>query len=170
MAILSWGRCTVYARRTDTSTPSTWVKFPIPADGTATLETSKGDKLEAKVEGGGVEAVKYNKSTYVLNATVRAAAGRAKPIEDTDGVVEGEYEAVLTPENIKAPGLWLPRSAVSVEEKYDTKEGLQWSYAFDALENEEYSQKEGGIVTLGSDGLPSEFEPTDKTKTKKTFA
>lgn len=136
MAQLSWGKPTIEFGKcgVDGSAPAKWTKLAYdPVENSTKLTPTKGEKKEAKVEGGENEAVKYAKNTYVFEFEVRAAKGRTKPIEDADGVVEGEYAVRLTPEDSTVEGILIDKATVSVEETFDTAEGKKWKYTFDVL-------------------------------------
>lgn len=136
MAQLSWGKPTIEFGKcsADGAVPTTWTKLSYdPVENSTKLTPTKGEKKEAKVEGGENEAVKYAKNTYVFEFEVRAAKGRTKPIADSDGVVDGEYAVRLTPEDPTVEGILIDRATVSVEETFDTAEGKKWKYTFDVL-------------------------------------
>lgn len=136
MAELSWGKPKIEFGLcgADGAAPTEWTKLPYdPVENSTKLTPTKGDKKEAKVEGGENEAVKYAKNTYAFEFEIRAAKGRTKPIEDEDGVVEGEYAFRLTPENAECEGFQIDRSVVSVEDTFDTEEGKKWKYTVDVL-------------------------------------
>lgn len=136
MAILSWGKPTIEFGKcgADGTAPTTWTKLPYdPVENSTKLTPTKGEKKEAKVEGGEIEAVKYAKNTFVFEFEIRAALGRSKPIKDEDGVVQDEYAFRLTPENPECEGILIDRSTVSVEETFDTAEGKKWKYTADVL-------------------------------------
>lgn len=136
MAQLSWGKPKIEFGKcgADGAAPTTWTKLDYdPVENSTKLTPTKGEKKEAKVEGGENEAVKYAKNTFVFEFEVRAALGRTKPIPDSDGVVEGEYAIRLTPEDAECEGILIDRSAVSMEETFDTEEGKKWKYTFDVL-------------------------------------
>lgn len=143
MAQLSWGKPSIEFGKcgANGAAPTTWTKLAFdPVENSTKLTPTKGEKKEAKVEGGEVEAVKYAKNTYVFEFEVRAAQGRTKPIEDADGVVEGEYAFRLTPENAECDGFLIERAIVSLEETYDTAEGKKWKYTTDVLKPASGSQ------------------------------
>lgn len=157
MAELSWGKPRIFLKKIGTGTK--WFEVPTPAEGTTELQTSKGDKTEAKIEGGENEAVKYSKNTYALVYNIRAAKGRKKPVADSDGVIDGEYELMLKPETEGALGLHMKRSKMSVEDTFSAADGGMWNYSNDALKPEDGGdQVEWGTVTVtGSNG---EITPT----------
>ena len=143
MAQLSWGKPSIEFAKcgANGAAPTVWTKLAYdPVENSTKLTPTKGEKKEAKVEGGEVEAVKYAKNTYVFEFEVRAAQGRTKPIEDSDGVVEGEYAFRLVPENPECEGFLIERSIVSLEETYDTAEGKKWKYTADVLKPASGSQ------------------------------
>ena len=144
MAQLSWGKpkkIEFGKCGANGSAPTQWeVLTYTPVENSTKLTPTKGSKQEAKVEGGEVEAVRYGANTYTFEFEIRAAQGRTKPIEDEDGVVKDEYAWRLTPENGDCEGFQIDRSAVSVEDTYDTAEGKKWKYTADVLKPEEGKQ------------------------------
>lgn len=132
MPELSWGkpRIKIGKLAANGATPSSWIELPTPIENTTKLTVQKGEKKEAKIEGGENEAVKYSANIYALELEIRSAKGRAKPVEDTDGIIEGEYAVILQPENPTAEGLQIDRCVVSVEDSYD---GERIRYIFNVL-------------------------------------
>lgn len=134
MAQLSWGKPTIEFAECNGAEALKWKSIGYdPVEGSTKLTPTKGEKKEAKVEGGEVEAVKYAKSTFAFEFEVRAAKGRTKPITDLDGVIEGEYAFRLTPEDPECEGILIERSIVSLEETFDAAEGKKWKYTVDVL-------------------------------------
>ena len=150
MSVLGWGKCKVFIKDLD-DTDANWLELPTPVENTTTLETTKGDKQEAKVEGGENEDVRYAKSTYVLNLNIRAAKGRVKPIKDSDGIVDHNYSVAVQPEDPAAIGIFIPKAKPSVEDNWSTEEGGIWNYAFDALKNDTTTQVQMGVVSVVMD-------------------
>ena len=143
MAQLSWGKPTIEFGKcgANGAAPTTWTKLAYdPVESSTKLTPTKGEKKEAKVEGGENEVVKYARNTYAFEFEIRAAKGRLKPIADSDGVVEGEYAFRLTPEDTTCEGILIERSVVSLEESYDTAEGKKWKYTVDVLKPNEGDQ------------------------------
>lgn len=167
MAIIGWGKPRIFYKKLGDKA-ATWNEFDTPAEGTTTLSTTKGDKTEAKVEGGANEAVKYGKNTYALTFNIRAAKDRKRPIDDTDGVITDGYAIALQPEAADAPGFVMEASTASVEDSFSAAEGGVWAYTFDALVPEQTGfasskkQVQWGVVEVtGSAGA---YEVTlDKT-------
>ena len=155
MSLLGWGKCKVFIKDLD-SPGASWEELPTPVENSTTLETTKGDKQEAKVEGGENEDVRYAKSTYVLNLGIRAAKGRKKPIKDEDSIVAHNYAVAVQPEDPAAVGVYIPKSKPSVEDTWSTEEGGIWNYAFDALKNEDTTQVQLGVITVSGDTITVE--------------
>lgn len=153
MAVLSWGKPKIYIQKVG---GTTWKKLPDPVENSTQLATTKGEKVEAKVEGGENEGVRYGKNTYSLALNIRAVAGRKKPIPDSDGIIEGEYKIALQPENPDAPGLQIDKSTASIEDTWNSADGGVWAYTFDALKPESGDQvKWGKVVVGGTDAAPT---------------
>ncbi len=114
-----------------------WMKFPTPAESTTSLETTQGDKMEAKVEGGANEAVKYKSNTYQLTFEIRQALDRAQNndtfIDDVDGVVQDEYAVRISPENPNAIYALIRRSSVNVQKTFTAEDGWRKIYTFEVL-------------------------------------
>lgn len=128
------------------------IEFYKPVEGSTTLTTTKGDKKEAKVEGGENEAVKYAKNTYAQATTIRIGNVdgelRKKPVADSDGLIEGEYEYWLIPENPSAPCMHMPSCIMSVEDNWTAEDGTTLVYTFDAVKVDGHDQVEWGTCTL----------------------
>lgn len=150
MSDLGWGRCRIFIKKLG---DSKWKEIPTPVDGSTSLNPTKGDKKEAKIEGGENEAVKYRFSNYELVYQIRRAQGRTMPIEHTDGVVQGDYAVALQPENPEVDGFMIDRSTVSVSDPFTTEEGSVWEYTHDVLKPDDGSKKIkwGKIVVSGQD-------------------
>lgn len=142
---LAWGKCKVWTSKLSNGNPTTWNEWPTPVENTTNLTPSKGDKKEAKIEGGDNEAVKYNKNTYLAELEIRQGnddgTPRKKPVEDVDGVVEGEYALRVQPENAEVEGFIFDRCVISCEDSWNSEDGGRWKYTFDALK-----PKEGNTV------------------------
>lgn len=152
MAVIGWGRPTIVISKLDTSgEPTTWSEVPTPAEDSTSLTTTKGDKTEAKLEGGANEDVKYGRNTYALAYQIRVAKGKTMPFAALDGVVEGEYAVAVQPEDPTVPGIMIKKSVVSAEDTYSTAEGGAIVYTHDALQPNEGSQVEWGVVTIVRD-------------------
>ncbi|MDR1161270.1 MAG: hypothetical protein LBK45_02925 [Tannerellaceae bacterium] len=127
---IGWGKPKIEVKKVG---DSAYVAFATPVEDSTQLETTQGDKLEAKIEGGENEAVRYKANTYQLTFQVRQAPERTDPIVDVDGVVADEYTVMVTPENPDAIGCVINRAAVNVQTTFNAAEGLVKTYTFDVL-------------------------------------
>ncbi len=135
---LSWGAIKGYFSKYGANgAEGAWTKLPNIVEGTLALNTEKGDKMEAPIEGGQNEYVQYKKSTFTMEFEIRAAVEtgglREKPIKDIDGVVDGVYAFKFIPESEGSRGIYVKRCAVSVEETYSSEDGIRWKYTLDVL-------------------------------------
>lgn len=130
---ISWGKPKIWAAELTDGTAGEWKEIPTPVENTTTLIPTKGNKKEAKIEGGENEAVKYNRNTYVLEFTIRLGKGREKPFEDEDGVIPGEYTIMVQPEDPTADGIRIDKCVVSLEDSYSVEEGIMLKYSADVL-------------------------------------
>lgn len=145
MATVSWGKPRIVVKKVG---GSSYIVMPTPAEGSTSLETSQGDKMEAKIEGGEYEDVKYNANTYALSFQIRVTKGRTMPIEHNDGVVSDDYELWLQPEDPACPGIHIAKASVNAQTAYTSSEGLSVTYTFDALKKDATTpQLEHGVVT-----------------------
>ena len=141
--IISWGIPTIKVTKlVDGEVPATGAEvttFATPVEGTTQLTSEKGDKMEALVEGGEPEAVKYKRGKYSLEFQIRIGKGRLpnadNMIDGQDGVVSGEYQVELTPEDWTdgAPGFKMPKSVCSYTDNYSAADGIIRTYTFDSL-------------------------------------
>ena len=158
--ILSWGKPRIFVKALVDG--GVLRELPTAVDGSVNLETTEGDKTEAKVEGGEIEAVRYNKSTYKLSLQIRMKAGSKMPFANKDGLVNDNYEVTLAPENAEAYGFRMNEAKVSVKTSFTTADGILVDVAFDALKNQAGDpQCEFGTVALTeADGKVTAIEFT----------
>ena len=151
---LSWGKCTIKIGKLQSSgeAPSSWIDIPTPVENSTKLTPTKGAKKEAKIEGGENEAVKYAANTYTFEFEIRAGKGRRKPVEDTDGVITGEYAVKLQPEDKTVEGIIIDRSVLSLEDTYDTDNGTKWKYTADVLKPKTGNQVKFEVVNFNGSG------------------
>ena len=159
MAVIGWGKPRIFIKDLDASVPK-WEELPTPVEDSTQLETTKGDKQEAKIEGGENEDVKYGKNTYALTFNIRAAKGRKRPILDDDGVVAHNYAIALQPEDKDVQGFCMEKATVSVEDTFSSADGGVWIYTFDALKPspEKKQIQWGKIITTESSGSITKVE------------
>lgn len=164
---LSWGEIDGYYAKIENGAEGAWHKLPNIVDDTLTINTEKGDKMEAQIEGGSNEYVQYKKSTFSVEWEHRYALEddglRQKPIQDVDGVVDGTYAFKFIPKAAGTAGFYVKRAAVSVEDTYSSEDGIKWKYTADVLapENKNEASIEYGAYTdptAGSSESESEGE------------
>ncbi|MBQ5839920.1 MAG: VCBS domain-containing protein [Bacteroidaceae bacterium] len=154
MAMIGWGKPRIFYKEIGKDKESaTWKEFHTPMEGSTTLSTTKGDKQEAKIEGGANEDVKYGKNTYALTFNIRAAKDRVRPIEDEDGVIKTNYAIAVQPEDPKVPGFAMEATTASVEDNFTSADGGVWAYTFDALQPTQTSmsnvkQVQWGVINV----------------------
>lgn len=182
--ILSWGASDIWARKYNgTSKGTNWVKFDAAVEGSVQLETTEGDKTEAKVEGGENEAVRRSRNTYSLSLQERVGAAFTYKIPDVDGIVDGEWEVLLKPtENSTAPALYIPKATASTSDSYTSADGTIHTTRFDALKNDVTVGASGSEVQVGqivwgsctygttgaTEGKPNTFNAYKDPETTKT--
>lgn len=152
MAVIGWGKPRIFIKDLDASAPK-WEELPTPVEDSTQLATTKGDKQEAKIEGGENEDVKYGRNTYALTLNIRAAKGRKRPISDEDGVVAHNYAVVVQPEDKDVQGYCMEKTTVSVEDTFTSADGGVWAYTFDALKpSADKKQIDWGVVEVTEGG------------------
>lgn len=167
MAVLSWGKPRlVIGKLDDNDAVTEFIELPTPVENSTQLTTAKGDKKEAKVEGGENEDVKYGKNTYALATSIRAAKNRQRPLSDVDGVIAGNYVVFLQPEDPDAQGFVIDKSVASVEDSFTTEDGGIWAYGFDALKAKTEGQVKWGKVSFIESGSGSSKKITQVSFTK----
>lgn len=170
MAVIGWGKPKIIVKDLDTD-GAQWRLLPTPVEDSTQLETTKGDKTEAKIEGGENEDVKYSANTYALNFNIRIAKNRKKPFADVDGNIAHNYAVCLQPEDPDVPGFYMEKAAISFEDSFSTAEGGVWAYTADALKKDqstpqvkwgvvEFSESGGKITGFQFTEVTAETEPT----------
>ena len=97
MAQIGWGKNRHGVR--DFANNKGWRELPTPAEDTWEVTAEKGDKLEAKLEGGKNQDVKYKENTNTITFDIRVAKGQKKPFADKNGIIAKEYEYFSQPED-----------------------------------------------------------------------
>lgn len=165
MKQLMWGKApAAIAKKNADGTYKEFKRLPECVENALQLTTTKGEKKEAKVEGGGVEAVKYSKNTYALAMSFRRGMVNGKPIEfpfaedEVDGVVAGSYYLRVQPEDKTSGGLSVKEVIISTEDTYTSADGAIKVVTFDFIkpeENEDGSQD----PTIDWDPIPNLMAP-----------
>lgn len=147
MGHISWGKPRIFIKDLEASSPA-FMEIPTPVEDSSVLNVTKGDKKEAKIEGGDYEDVVYKRNNYAFEYAIRLASGRTMPIDHNEGVVDHKYKVVLVPENADAPGFEIQRSTVSVEEGYNAADGASWKYVHDAIKPDSGEKLRWGTITV----------------------
>lgn len=130
--ILSWQKCNIYVQKEGTNT---WRKLEASAEGSTKINVTKGDKKEAKIEGGEVEAVIYASNKYTLETEIRIGAETDPDMGFgfKDGICNDRYGVRVVPTNPRAKAIQIDSAVVSSEESYSSDEGIKVKLTFDAL-------------------------------------
>lgn len=134
MAVLSWGKPTVEFTESKLGVPgSTWTAFGEIVEGTAQLETTEGEIIEATEEGGIVVDSRRKASKYKLSLELFVKKGDTKPIDDDNGIITKNYAVRVTPEDPECEGFVFDNTNVSVFETWNSADGKRRKYIFDAI-------------------------------------
>ncbi len=163
MAQIGWGKPRIFIKDLDADSAA-WKEVPTPVENSTTLTPTKGDKQEAKLEGGANEDVRYASNTYALAYQIRIAKGKTMPFEHNDGIVAHQYAVAVQPEDPLVPGIMIDRSTVSAEDNFTTEEGGSITYTHDALKPDAGNQVKWGVIKVTeSAGSISNVEITEET-------
>lgn len=154
MAKIAWGKPRIFVKNAD-EVGASWKELPTPAEDTTELSAEKGDKLEAKIEGGENEDVKYKRSTYTLAFNIRKAKDRPAPFPSTDGVVSDHYAVMVQPEDPTVEGFSIDSCTVSVDETFNAADGAMWNITMEALKAKSGDTVKWGLVSVSSSGVPT---------------
>ena len=137
MAVILWGKPTITVTVVGgaAADQSANLTVPTPVEGSTALSTETGDKHEALIEGGGNEAVRYDRNKYTLEFSVRFAAGRTMPFEDksSDGRITGTYKFVIKGEDNASPQMALNEGIVRYEDVMSLADGAARHYFIESL-------------------------------------
>ncbi len=148
---VGWGKPDTYIKDLEAENPE-WMLTPPAVEKSTQLTPTKGEKKEAKVEGGDNEDVLYNANNYDLAYQIRRTSNKTMPIKHVDGVVDHHYAVVVVPKNRTAPGPYIAESAVSVEDNFTTDDGGTDLYTHSAiLPDGEERKVKWGIFTVTKD-------------------
>lgn len=134
MAKLYWGKPKIQiSKLTPSGDPTNWIDVPTPVQDSTKMDVKEGETIEAKVEGGEVEASRTLPNTYTMKFDVRTIVGREDFVENIDGVIEGEYALRLQPEDPESKGIIIDMCMLSVVDNFSAGDGLTLSYSAKAL-------------------------------------
>lgn len=133
MAIIAWGGNRHFVRNITKNAAIR--ELPTPVEDTYDVATEKGDKLEAKLEGGKRKDVKYKENSNTITFDIFVAKGEKKPFADKRGVISDKFEYWEQPEDPTVPGgIHVSKASVSCELKGNTAEGKKYTYTIEPLE------------------------------------
>lgn len=129
MSVLSWGKCSIEHTSSKNGTPdSSYEPWDTPKSGTTKITATAGTETTAEEEGGALVDVRTGKNTYQLEFDLFVKKGEARPIVDTDGVIEGEHAFRITPEDPECTGALIERCTLRVEDSFSTEDGALLHY------------------------------------------
>lgn len=168
MAKISWGKPRIFVKDVDDNTSNAY-ELATPVENSTQLTPTKGDKLEAKIEGGENEDVKFKRSTYALAYNIRKAKGRRAPFPARDGVVNHHYAIMLQPEDAECEGFYIESTTVSIDDTFTASDGAIWQIQHDAVAAATGDTVKWGVVKLNGSSLTfterSSVESGDAAKT-----
>lgn len=169
MSNLSWGKPRIFVKDIDTA-DADWVELNTPVQDSTELQPTKGDKMEAPIEGGENEDVKYKDSTYAVVYNIRKKKGRAVPIPNKNGVASKHYAFCLMPEDPTCIGFYVEKTSVSIDETFTAADGGIWAIQHDALAASSGNTVKWGTVAISQDKLSfTETQPAEDA-TAATFS
>ena len=156
MAKIPWGKPRIFVKDADAANSNAYELFT-PVEDSTELTPTKGDKLEAKIEGGENEDVKYKRSTYALTFNIRKAKGRKAPFPARDGVVDHHFAVMLQPEDPTCEGFYIEANTVSIDDTYTAADGAIWQIQMDAVAAQSGDTVKWGQVNLNAAGTQVRF-------------
>ena len=162
MAKIPWGKPRLFTKNVDVSNSKAY-ELATPVEDSTQLTPTKGDKLEAKIEGGENEDVKFKRSTYALTYNIRKARGRKAPFPAVDGVVNAHFGIMLQPEDDDTEGFYIESSTVSVDDTFTAAEGAIWAIQHDAVKAATGDTVKWGTVKVTTDNSTTTVVFTEKS-------
>lgn len=165
MIQLMWGEAlAAIAKQKEDGSYDSFNEFPRCVENALNLITTKGEKKEAKVEGGGLEAVKYANNAYALEMSFRMGKENGKkrtlPFseDEIDGVVDGIYALRVQPEDKTSGGLSVMEVIISTEDTFTAADGAIKKVTFDFIKPERNNAGEK-VPTIDWDPIPELLAP-----------
>lgn len=154
MANIPWGKPRIFAFCTEADSDhyndGKAYEIFTPVENSTQLTVTKGEKLEAKIEGGENEDAKYKRSTYSTAFNVRKAKGRRAPFPAENGVVNDHFGFILQPEDDTTEGFLIEKNTVSVDDTFTAADGAIWECQLEALKAEEGDTVKWGRVEVAN--------------------
>ena len=168
MSNLSWGKPRIFVKDLDAGVPA-WKELNTPVQSSTELQPTKGDKLEAPIEGGENEDVKFKDSTYAIVYNIRKKKGRSVPIANKNGVASHHHAFCLMPEDSTNLGFYVENSSVTVDDTFNADDGAIWAIQHDAIAAASGNTVKWGTVEIAENKLKfTETQPAEGS-TAKSF-
>ena len=136
MAVILWGKPTITITAVGSSSDnSANLTVPTPAAGSVQLTTNTGDDHTADLEGGGYEARRHDRNSFVFEFSVRFADARTMPFEDKshDGIITGQYSVACKGEDTDSPTMTLNLCTARFEDEVSMDDGARRHYFLESL-------------------------------------
>ena len=168
MSNLSWGKPRIFVKDLDAEAAK-WKELNTPAQDTTELQSTKGDKMEAPIEGGENEEVKYKDGQYAVVYNIRKYKGRSVPIPNKNGVAHHHYAFCLMPEDNTNIGFYIEKTTASVDDTFTPADGAVWAVQHDAIAATSGNTVKWGTVVIEEGKLKfTETQPAPEA-IAKTF-
>ena len=165
MKQLMWGEAlSAIAKKNTDGTYGEFNRLPDCVENALNLATTKGERKDAKVEGGATEAVKYGYNAYALSMSFRRGMVNGKPVtfpfskDEIDGVVSGIYYLRVQPEDKTSGGLSVKEVVISTEDTYTAADGAIKVVTFDFIKPEK-DENGNRTNTIDWDPIPDLMAP-----------
>lgn len=134
MAILAWGKCKIEFATSEAGAPNgAWTEIDTPKEDTTKITPTAGTEVNATEEGGDVVDSRTGKNSYTFEFDLFVKKGVARPFDDNDGIIAGEFAFRITPEDKSTEGSQIDRCSLRVEESYTTADGKILHYVAKCL-------------------------------------
>lgn len=151
MSNLAWGKPRIFIKDLDTANAK-WTELNTPVEDTTELQPTKGDKIEAPIEGGENEEVKFKATKFALVYNIRKYKGRTLAIAYKDGVASKHYAVLLQPEDPTNIGIYIEKSSVTIDDTFTAADGAIWAIQHDAIKPSAGNTVKFGTVTTVDTG------------------
>lgn len=165
MSVISWGKITIYHRAYKSgayTSSDQYAKLSIPVEGSTNLTITQGESKEAKQEGGENVDKKTAANSYelVFRLFVKKTDLSAYPagLEAVNGVVAGEHDFKVIPDDPDCYGIHIARSTVTCVENFTSDEGITLEYHVSALIDESTASghpNNGRLVDIAKQSVSS---------------
>ncbi len=149
MSNLAWGKPRIFVKDLDDANAD-WKELNTPVQDSTELQPTKGDKMEAPIEGGEMEEVKYKDSTFAVVYNIRKYKNREVPIPNKNGVASHHYAFILQPEDPTNIGFYIEKTTVTVDDTFTPADGAIWAIQHDALAAASGNTVKWGTVAIAN--------------------